>query len=44
MEPEDYNYLIKVFGPDEIHLCEIQSAGPEVSRLVNALLGGCFDN
>jgi exonuclease SbcC len=41
---EDYNYLAKVFGPDEIQLCEIQAAGPEVSTLVNALLEGCFDN
>jgi len=43
-ELEDYNYLAKVFGPDEIQLCEIQAAGPEVSSLVNALLEGCFDN
>jgi exonuclease SbcC len=43
-ELEDYNYLAKVFGPDEIQLCEIQAAGPEVSTLVNALLEGCFDN
>jgi DNA repair protein SbcC/Rad50 len=43
-ELEDYNYLAKVFGPDEIQLCEIQTAGPEVSALVNALLEGCFDN
>jgi exonuclease SbcC len=43
-EHEDYNYLAKVFGPDEIQLCEIQAAGPEVSTLVNALLEGCFDN
>ncbi len=43
-EFEDYSYLAKVFGPDEIQLCEIQAAGPEVSALVNALLGGCFDN
>jgi exonuclease SbcC len=41
---EDFNYLAKVFGPDEIQLCEIQAAGPEVSTLVNALLEGCFDN
>jgi exonuclease SbcC len=44
IELEDYNYLAKVFGPDEIQLCEIQAAGPEVSSLVNALLEGCFDN
>ena len=43
-EYEDFNYLAKVFGPDEIQLCEIQAAGPEVSTLVNALLEGCFDN
>jgi len=43
-ELEDYNYLAKAFGPDEIQLCEIQAAGPEVSTLVNALLEGCFDN
>jgi exonuclease SbcC len=41
---EDFNYLAKVFGPDEIQLCEIQAAGPQVSTLVNALLEGCFDN
>jgi exonuclease SbcC len=41
---EDYNYLAKVFGPDEIQLCEIQAAGPQVSTLVNTLLEGCFDN
>jgi len=43
-ELEDYDYLAKVFGPDEIQLCEIQAAGPDVSGLVNALLEGCFDN
>jgi exonuclease SbcC len=43
-ELEDYSYLARVFGPDEIQLCEIQAAGPEVSSLVNALLEGCFDN
>ena len=43
-EQEDYNYLAKVFGPDEIQLCEIQAAGPQVSTLVNSLLEGCFDN
>jgi DNA-binding Lrp family transcriptional regulator len=43
-EQEDYNYLARVFGPDEIQLCEIQAAGPQVSTLVNALLEGCFDN
>src|SRR5271157_3684527 len=43
-EQEDYAYLAKVFGPDEIQLCEIQAAGPEVSGLVNFLLEGCFDN
>jgi exonuclease SbcC len=43
-EQEDYTYLAQVFGPDEIQLCEIQAAGPEVSTLVNALLEGCFDN
>ena len=43
-EQEDDAYLARVFGPDEIQLCEIQAAGPEVSNLVNALLKGCFDN
>ena len=43
-ELEDFNYLAKVFGPDEIQLYEIQAAGPEVSGLVNFLLEGCFDN
>ena len=43
-ECEDFNYIAKVFGPDEIQLCEIQAAGPEVSTLVNSLLEGCFDN
>ena len=43
-EQEDYTYLAKVFGPDEIQLCEIQAAGPQVSTLVNSLLEGCFDN
>jgi DNA repair protein SbcC/Rad50 len=44
IEPEDFTYLAKVLGPDEIQLCEIQAAGPEVSGLVNSLLEGCFDN
>jgi len=43
-EQEDYTYLARVFGPDEIQLCEIQAAGPQVSALVNSLLEGCFDN
>jgi exonuclease SbcC len=43
-EKEDYSYLARVFGPDEIQLCEIQAAGPQVSTLVNSLLEGCFDN
>ncbi len=43
-EMDDYNYLARVFGPDEIQLCEIQAAGPQVSTLANALLEGCFDN
>ena len=43
-EQEDYTYLARVFGPDEIQLCEIQAAGPQVSTLVNSLLEGCFDN
>jgi exonuclease SbcC len=43
-EQEDYTYLARVFGPDEIQLCEIQAAGPQVSILVNALLEECFDN
>jgi exonuclease SbcC len=44
IQMEDFNYLAKAFGPDEIQLCEIQAAGPQVSTLVNALLEGCFDN
>jgi exonuclease SbcC len=44
VEFDDYTYLAKAFGADEIQLCEIQAAGPEVSALVNALLEGCFDN
>jgi exonuclease SbcC len=43
-EQEDYAYLARIFGPDEIQLCEIQAAGPQVSILVNSLLEGCFDN
>jgi exonuclease SbcC len=43
-ERDDFDYLAKVFGPDEIQLCEIQSAGPGVSAIVNDLLEGCFDN
>ena len=43
-EQEDYSYLARVFGPDEIQLCEIQAAGPQVSILVNSLLEGWFDN
>jgi len=43
-EQEDYTYLARVFGSDEIQLCEIQAAGPQVSTLVNSLLEGCFDN
>jgi len=43
-ELEDFKYLAKVFGPDEIQLCEIHAAGPQVSILVNSLLEGCFDN
>jgi exonuclease SbcC len=41
---DDFEYLTKAFGPDEIQLCEIQSAGPGVSTIVNTLLEGCFDN
>jgi len=41
---DDFDYLARVFGPDEIQLCEIQSAGPGVSMIVNELLEGCFDN
>jgi len=44
IERDDFDYLAKAFGSDEIQLCEIQSAGPAVSSLVNALLEGCFDN
>jgi DNA repair protein SbcC/Rad50 len=44
IERDDFDYLARAFGPDEIQLCEIQSAGPTVSSLVNALLEGCFDN
>lgn len=43
-ERDEYQYLAKVFGPDEIQLCEIQAAGPGVSAIVNDLLEGCFDN
>ena len=43
-EQEDYTYLARIFGSDEIQLCEIQAAGPQVSILVNSLLEGCFDN
>ncbi len=28
VERDDFDYLGKVFGPDEIQLCEIRSAGP----------------
>jgi len=31
-EVEDFTYLAQVFGPDAIQLCEIQAAGPQVSR------------
>ena len=44
IERDDFDYLAKVFGPDEIQLCEIQSAGPGVSAIANDLLEGCFDN
>jgi len=44
IEHDDFDYLAQAFGPDEIQLCEIQSAGPAVSSLVNALLEGCFEN
>lgn len=44
IERDDFDYLAKAFGPDEIQLCEIQSAGPGVSVIVNDLLEGCFDN
>lgn len=44
VERDDYDYLATVFGADEIQLCEIQSAGPSVSNIANALLEGCFDN
>ena len=44
IERDDFEYLAKVFGPDEIQLCELQSAGPGVSTIVNDLLEGCFDN
>ena len=43
-ERDDFDYLARAFGPDEIQLCEIQSAGPGVSTIVNDLLEGCFDN
>ena len=43
-ERDDFDYLARAFGPDEIQLCEIQSAGPGVSEIVNDLLEGCFDN
>src|SRR5215467_7129518 len=41
---DDWEYLARVFGADEIQLLEIQSAGPELSELVNDLLEGCLDN
>jgi DNA repair protein SbcC/Rad50 len=44
IERDDYDYLARAFGPDEIQLCEIQAAGPAVSAVVNDLLEGCFDN
>jgi len=44
IERDDFDYLARAFGPDEIQLCEIQSAGPGVSTIVNDLLEGCFDN
>ncbi len=44
VERDDFDYLGKVFGPDEIQLCEIRSAGPGLSGLANAMLEGCFDN
>ena len=43
-ERDDFDYLARAFGPDEIQLCEIQSAGPGVSKIVNDLLEGCLDN
>lgn len=43
-ERDDYDYLARAFGADEIQLCEIQAAGPAVSAVVNDLLEGCFDN
>ena len=44
IERDDFDYLARAFGPDEIQLCEIRSAGPGVSKIVNDLLEGCFDN
>jgi DNA repair protein SbcC/Rad50 len=44
IERNDFDYLARAFGPDEIQLCEIQAAGPGVSRVVNELLERCFDN
>jgi exonuclease SbcC len=41
---DDWDYLARVFGTDEIQLLEIQAAGPELSELVNDLLEGCLDN
>jgi len=43
-EQDDWEYLAGVFGADEIQLLEIQSAGPELSEIVNDLLEGCLDN
>lgn len=43
-ERDDWGYLARVFGADEIQLLEIQSAGPELSEIVNDLLEGCLDN
>ena len=43
-ERDDWGYLATVFGPDEIQLLEIQSAGPAISEIVNELLEGCLEN
>lgn len=41
---DDYDYMARAFGADEMQLCEIQAAGPAVSAVVNDLLEGCFEN
>src|SRR5271157_745863 len=37
VERDDFNYLAKAFGADEIQLCEIQSAGPGITEMWSKL-------